>query len=44
MCYVGIMMMSRSVNMFREAVLPSLLGVLAAAIGVGLLMAAGRKR
>lgn len=42
-CYVGIMMMSRSVDMFRESFLPSLLGVVVAAIGVGLLMRARRK-
>lgn len=34
MCFVGIAMMSRSVDMFTEALLPSVLGF--AAIGVGL--------
>ncbi len=33
-CFVGIMMMSRSVNMVTEAVLPALLGIIAAAVGV----------
>ncbi len=43
-CYVGIMMMSRGVDYFHEAFLPSLLGLVIGAIGVGLLMKAGRKR
>jgi hypothetical protein len=34
MCFVGIAMMSRSVDMFQEAFLPSLLGF--AAVGLGL--------
>ncbi len=34
MCFLGTMMMSRGVNMFTEAVLPALLGIVAAAIGL----------
>ena len=36
LCYLGIMMMSRSVDMFREAFLPSLLGLAVAGLGVWL--------
>lgn len=43
-CYLGTMMMSRSVDMFREAFLPSLLGLMVAAIGVGLLLKGSGKR
>lgn len=34
LCFLGIAMMSRSVNMLTEAVLPALLGVVVAAVGV----------
>jgi hypothetical protein len=34
LCFLGIAMMSRSVNMVTEAVLPALIGVVVAAIGV----------
>jgi hypothetical protein len=34
LCFLGVMMMSRGVNMFTEAVLPALLGIVAAAIGL----------
>ena len=33
-CFLGTMMLARSVNMFTEAVLPALLGVVVDAIGV----------
>jgi hypothetical protein len=36
MCFVGIAMMSRSVDMFEEAFLPSLLGFALAGLGVWL--------
>lgn len=36
LCFLGIMMMSRSVNMFTEAFLPAMIGVVAAAIGIAL--------
>lgn len=42
LCYLGLMMMSRSVDMFREAFLPSLLGLAIAGLGVWLLAQAGR--
>ena len=41
LCFLGTMMMSRSVDMFTEAVLPALIGVVVAAIGV--MMVARRK-
>ena len=41
LCFVGIKMMSRSVDMFTEAVLPSTFGLLLAVLGVWLL---ARKR
>ena len=34
MCFVGIAMMSRSVDMFKEAFLPSLLGYVASGVGL----------
>jgi hypothetical protein len=34
LCFLGVMMMSRGVNMFTEAVLPGLLGIVVAAIGL----------
>jgi len=37
MCFVGIAMMSRSVDMFTEAFLPSLPGIVAAGAGIRLL-------
>ncbi len=33
MCFVGIAMMSRSVDMFEEALLPSILGFASAGLG-----------
>ncbi len=36
MCFVGIAMMSRSVDMFEEAFLPSLLGFAAVVLGLWL--------
>ena len=36
MCFVGIAMMSRSVDMFVEAFLPSILGFVAAGFGIWL--------
>ena len=33
-CFLGIAMMSRSVNMVTEAVLPALIGVVVAAVGI----------
>ena len=38
MCFVGIAMMSRSVDMFTEAFLPSLLGFASSGFGVWLLV------
>ena len=36
MCFVGIAMMSRSVDMFVEAFLPSILGFVTAGLGIWL--------
>ena len=41
LCFLGVAMMSRSVNMLTEAALPALIGVVVAAIGV--MMAARSK-
>jgi hypothetical protein len=41
LCFLGIAMMSRSVNMLTEAVLPALIGVVVAATG---LMLAARSK
>lgn len=43
-CFGGIMMMSRSVNMFTEAFLPSILGVAVAAVGLWMLARPRRDR
>lgn len=43
MCFIGIAMMSRSVDMFVEAFLPSLLGFAAAGVGFWMLQRAAGK-
>jgi hypothetical protein len=43
LCFLGTAMMSRSVDMFTEAVLPALIGVVVAAIGL-MLVTRGKPR